>query len=74
MGQAIGRAPLLPVARHYVNSAPRRRFTTWPGASHPFSPPPPRLIILSLHPTVPCTSVHHLWDAFNDIAEGFGLT
>ena len=23
---------------------------------------------------VPCASVHHLWDAFNDIAEGFGLT
>ncbi|KAH8097209.1 hypothetical protein JL720_91 [Aureococcus anophagefferens] len=42
MGQAIGRAPLLPVARHYVN--------------------------------VPCTPMHHLWDAFNDIAEGFGLT
>jgi len=42
MGQTIGRAPLRPIATHFVN--------------------------------LPCRSMHQLWDAFNDIAEGFGLT
>ena len=69
MGQAIGRAPLLPVARHYVNSMGVQR-----GKMRLFG----GLVWGSLSPcyhcAVPCTSMHHLWDAFNDIAEGFGLT
>lgn len=81
MGQAIGRAPLLPVARHYVNGAPRRR-NRWRAVSRARARaigrgararPDSRA---ATHPplAVPCTSMHHLWDAFNDIAEGFGLT
>ena len=67
MGQAIGRAPLLPVAKHYVNSETRCLSLPAPRASRvPCAP--------QLPTAVPCESVHHLWDAFNDIAEGFGLT
>jgi len=42
MGQVIGRAPIQPQARPFVN--------------------------------LPCQNIHEIWEAFNDIAEGFGLT
>ncbi|KAJ8599148.1 hypothetical protein CTAYLR_008287 [Chrysophaeum taylorii] len=32
------------------------------------------MLRFSLSFAVPCKSMHQLWDAFNDIAEGFGLT
>lgn len=63
MGQTLGRAPLPSGCKRFLN----RKL--------PCNSMPSRILTdLSFAHTVPRSCVYELWESFNDIAEGFGLT
>lgn len=61
MGQTLGRAPLPQGCKRFLNCKFTSLLTIF-------------LIFLFLSSSVPRSCVYDLWEAFNDIAEGFGLT
>jgi hypothetical protein len=71
MGQTLGRAPLPQGCKRFLNCIlsflPFPRFIFFFSLSSIFS-------LSELFSLVPRSCVYDLWEAFNDIAEGFGLT
>lgn len=80
MGQTLGSAPVNPGCRRFINResaiiaftisfSPFRFVHFYPLQHHPNTN-----TYTHTPPTVPRSCIYGLWEAFNDIAEGFGLT
>lgn len=69
MGQTLGRAPLPPGCNRFINCKFKITFKPHFRLHLSF-----HVVLLSCIFTVPRSCIYDLWEAFNDIAEGFGLT
>ena len=77
MGQTLGSAPVNPGCRRFINRESPFFLCAYNRHSPvytEFSPPSAILRFVSRPRTVPRSCIYGLWEAFNDIAEGFGLT